>query len=283
MTDSLPATAAVVGLGLMGGSLARDLCAGGARVLGYDRDPETVRAAAEWGVRALASLSETALAEVELLVLALPVTAAAELLEKLAPALPEGCVVTDLGSTKRSIVIAAERAGIGARFVGSHPLAGDHRSGWSAAREGLFARAPVYLCPTRETGPEALERVRSLWRTLGARPQEIGAEQHDRQLAWTSHLPQAAASALAVALAAEGWRPDQLGPGGRDATRLAASSPEIWSAISTDNADLIEAALSSLEDHISHFRQLLRTGDPDAIHHFFSLAHRWSREAPPAP
>ena len=283
MPHPIPQTAAIIGLGLMGGSLARDLVECGVHVLGYDRDPETARAAAERGVEALASISAAGVAAAELVVVAVSVTAAVALLPQLAPVLGMRCVVTDLGSTKRSIVRAAERAGIGQRFVGSHPLAGDHRSGWAAARRGLFTEAPVYLCRTDETSDAAMARVRSLWRELGARPEEIGAEEHDRQVAWTSHLPQAAATALASALAAEGWRPEQLGPGGRDATRLAASSPEIWSAISTDNADLIELALAALEDRISSFRGLLRAGDPDAIERFFSLAHRWSQTSSPAP
>ena len=272
-------SAAVIGLGLIGGSLARDLAARGVRVLGHDREAETVRAAGEAGVLALDSAGGAGLREAELVVVGVPVDVAAEVLAELAPALSPGCVVTDLGSTKRSIVRAAERAGIGARFVGSHPLAGDHRSGWGAAREGLFAGAPAYLCPTVETTPEAMARVRAVWTAVGALPREVDAEEHDRQVAWTSHLPQAAASALAGALAAGGWRPEQLGPGGRDATRLAASSPEIWSAISIDNADLLDIALASLEERISTFRRLLQDGDPDAIHHFFSLARLWSQEA----
>ena len=283
MTSPLPRSAAIVGLGLIGGSLARDLAARGVRVLGYDRDRETLRAAGEAGVTPLASLAEGEIGEVELVVVAVPVTAAAAVLAELAPALGAESVATDLGSTKRSIVRAAEEAGIGARFVGSHPLAGDHRSGWDAAREGLFAGAPTYLSPTRETTPEAMAQVSALWSALGALPREMDAAEHDRQVAWTSHLPQAAASALAGALAAGGWRPHQLGPGGRDATRLAASSPEIWSAISIDNADLLDAALASLEERISTFRRLLQAGDPEDIRRFFSDGRSWSREERPAP
>ena len=281
MPDSLPNSAAVVGLGLIGGSLARDLCARGVRVYGYDRDAETMRAASERGVLALESLSAPELATAELVVLAVPVTAAAELLVELGGRVGPECVVTDLGSTKRSIVRAADAAGVGERFVGSHPLAGDHRSGWGAAREGLFSGATVYLCRAPDTTPETLAAVRSLWLALGASPLEIDAAEHDRQVAWTSHLPQAAASALAGALADAGWRPDHLGSGGRDATRLAASSPEIWRAIATDNADLIDTALSALEHRIAAFREILRAGDPEAIHDFFSTAHRWSRQPPP--
>ena len=281
MAASLPGTAAVIGLGLIGGSLARDLAARGVRVLGFDREAETMRAAAAAGVETLDAAAGERLAEAELVVVAVPVTAAAALLAELAPALAPGCVGTDLGSTKRSIVRAAERAGLGARFVGSHPLAGDHRSGWGAGRAGLFAGAPIYLCPTRETTAEAMARVVALWGSLGALPREMDADAHDLQVAWTSHLPQAAASALAGALAAAGWRPDQLGPGGRDATRLAASSPEIWSAISTDNADLLAAALAALEERIATFRRLLLAGDSEAIHHFFSAARLWSQEGGP--
>lgn len=283
MSDHLPRTAAVIGLGLIGGSLARDLIAAGVRVLGYDRDAETARGAAERGVEALASASSAEMRAAELVVLAVPVTAASVLLGELAAVLGPQAVITDLGSTKRSVVEAAERVGLGQRFVGSHPLAGDHRSGWGAAREGLFAGAPVYLCRTGSTSEEAIRRVRALWLALGARPEEMAADEHDRQVAWTSHLPQVAASALASALASHGWRPDQLGPGGRDATRLAASSPEIWSAIATDNADLIEAALAALEDRLSTFRELLRARDPAALESFFSLAQRWSQSKPPLP
>jgi prephenate dehydrogenase len=279
----LPDTVAIVGLGLIGGSLARDLRAREVRVLGYDREPATLAAAAAVGIEALRGLTDPALGEAGLLVLAVPVTVAAELLPLVARQLGDGCVVTDVGSTKRSIAEAARRAGIGARFAGSHPLAGDHRSGWDASREGLFSGARVFLCPSPDTGEAALAAVRSLWRGVDARLEELGAEEHDRQLAWTSHLPQLAASALAGALASAGWRPDQLGPGGRDATRLAASSPEVWSAISRDNAEPIAAALSALTERLAAFQAALAADDPQAIRRFFELAHRWSRDVPPPP
>lgn len=273
--------AAVLGLGLMGGSLARDLAALGAEVRGHDRDPAASRAALAAGViRGEIPPSLEGLEEAELVVIAAPVRESVSLLEALAPRLSPGSVVTDLGSTKRSIERAATRAGVADRFVGSHPLAGDHRSGWAASREGLFAGARVYLCPTALTSPGALERVTELWLRLGARPEAIGAEEHDRRLAWTSHLPQAASSALALALAGAGHGPGSLGPGGRDATRLAGSSPEVWSSICLDNADAIESAVGGLLEELAGLREALRGRDARALESFFAEARAWSGGEP---
>jgi prephenate dehydrogenase len=275
---SLPGCVAVVGLGLMGGSLARDLAARGVRVLGHDRDPGTLRAAEREGIVPLPDLSAGALAGVELLVLAVPVDAAEALLGAVAPSLPPACLLTDLGSTKRSIAAAAERLGVGDRFVGSHPLAGDHRSGWQAARGELFRGATVYLCPTPAALPEALHRLRDVWLALGARPETVPAAAHDRQLAWTSHLPQVTASALAATLLDAGLHPGQLGPGGRDATRLAASSPEMWTAIALDNRDELKRATEGLLRRLDAFRGALQVRDRAAIHHFFAEARHWTEE-----
>lgn len=270
---------AVIGLGLMGGSLARDLAARGVEVHGLDRDPAATRAARAEGVlRAGLSPSLEGVEEAELVVLATPVDTAVSLMERLAPRLSPACVVTDLGSTKRSIALAAERAGVGERFVGSHPLAGDHRSGWEASREGLFAGARVYLCPTARSAPEAVRAVTELWLRLGARPEPIGAEEHDRRLAWTSHLPQVASSALASVLAGRGLGPGSLGPGGRDATRLAGSSSEMWTSICLDNAEAVGAAVEALVEELSGVREALRAGNAAGLDRFFSGAREWSRE-----
>jgi prephenate dehydrogenase len=265
----------------MGGSLARELAARGHRVIGFDRDPATVAAARAEGVDAH-SLPATPtgaaeLAGVDLLVLAVPVAAAAPLLAELLPRLAADCVVTDLGSTKREIAAAAADLGISERFVGAHPLTGDHRAGWAASRRGLFEGARVFLCATPNTRPAALARVRALWSGLGALPLETTASEHDRVVAWSSHLPQITSSALALVLEGAGFTRPDLGPGGRDATRLAASSPEMWSAICGENADLIEPAVAALQERLSDLRCALRDGDADAIHLFFAHGSRWAQ------
>jgi prephenate dehydrogenase len=273
---------AVLGLGLMGGSLARDLAALGLPVLGYDRDPRTLAAALEEGVVAAPlDPSLAGLAAADLVFLALPVAAAPELLRRALPHLAPGCVLADLGSTKASIVREALRLGVGERFVGCHPLAGDHRAGWDASRPGLLRGARVFLCPTPLTAPAALERVERLWTALGAAPEIVDAGEHDRRLAWTSHLPQALSSALAGTLGRAGLPPAELGPGGRDVARLAASSPEMWTAICLDNAQAVTTALSALEASLARLRSALERGDAGAVEEFFRAGREWTEERGP--
>lgn len=273
---SLPDTAAVVGLGLMGGSLARELAARGTAVLGYDPDPRALEGAVGAGVlRGVLPPSLEGIEEAGLLVIAVPVTATAGVLGTALPRLRRDVVVTDLGSTKRAVEAAALEAGVGARFVGSHPLTGDHRSGWDASRQGLFVGARVVVCPTPRSESAPVERVREMWRSLGSVVETMSAEEHDRRVAWTSHLPQLASTALALALNAAGHPRGELGPGGRDVTRLAASSPEMWTAICEENGDLLEEAIRSLERELSTLRGALRR-DPALVRERFTRARDWS-------
>ena len=272
-------TAAVLGLGLIGGSVARELAARGVDVLGWDRDAGAVDAAVRDGVvrEALADGFE-GIESADVIVIAVPVRAVPALLDAIGPRIGGARLVTDVGSTKRSIVAAAEAAGIGVRFVGTHPLAGDHRSGWEASRTGLFDGARVFLCPAESTSEEAMETARALWTSLGARPEVMDAEEHDRRLAWTSHLPQAVSTALALALAGRGIARGDLGPGGRDVTRLAGSSPEMWTDVARDNADALAEGLASIEAALRAFRDALSRGDDDAVRRFFEAGRHWSSE-----
>lgn len=268
-------TVAILGLGLMGGSLARDLHALGHRVLGHDRDPATLATAMGEGFVDVALTPDLAgIEEADVVVLAVPVASAPGLLRHIA-ARSGDAVVTDVGSTKRSVLAAAAAAGLAHRFVGAHPLAGDHRSGWGASHAGLFRGATVFLCPALGTRPEALERADALWRSVGAEPHVTDAAGHDRLMAWVSHLPQAAASALVLALARSGLQADALGPGGRDTTRLAASSPEIWSDVLLDNADEVGAVLAALEATVATLRLALARRDREGLAAALAEAQRW--------
>lgn len=304
----------IVGLGLIGGSLARDLAALGAYVLGFDLDPETLRAATDGGAvhEGLpgglhgGGLDSSALASLPLdaLVLAVPVQAAIPLLAAAAPHLEHVSLVMDVGSTKASIWATAVRLGLGGRFVGSHPMAGSHLSGWEASRAGLFQGARVYLCPVLEVGdgagnaadggaggeahdqagngagltdaPEPLRRAQGLWTAVGGVPELIDAVAHDRLLAWTSHLPQAASTALARALAGAGITPGDLGPGGRDMMRLAGSSASVWTGIALDNASALAEVLRILEAELAQLREWLLSGDGDGVEEFFARGASWS-------
>lgn len=273
-------TAAVVGLGLIGGSIARDLAARGVRVLAWDHDGGAVRAAMQAGI------AEAAFRDgpVDAIILALPVLAAPEMLrrvaEKMADHLDGVRLITDAGSTKRSILHTAEALGIGAKFVGSHPLAGDHRSGWDASREGLFADARVFLCRTSSTEDEAMRLASALWKALGARPEVVDAAEHDRRLAWTSHLPQLVSSALGGALAGEGIARAELGPGGRDLTRLAGSSPEMWADIAFDNADALLPALQAAEARLRDIRLAVANGSHAQVRDLLAEARAWHQQSP---
>lgn len=268
-------TVAILGLGLVGGSLARDLHALGHRVLAYDRDVATLAAASREGiVRVALGWDLAGIEEADTIVLAVPIAAAPGVLAEVA-ARRGTSLVTDVASTKRSVLAAAEVAGLAGRFVGAHPLAGDHRSGWGASRAGLFRGAPVFLCPARGAAPGALERAEALWRSVGAEPRVTDAAEHDWRMAWISHLPQAAATALALALAGAGLRARWLGPGGRDVTRLAASAADMWTDILLDNADEVAAALAALEASVADVRRSLERKDREGLGEALAAARRW--------
>lgn len=271
-------TAAVLGLGLIGGSLARDLARLRVRVLGWDLDAGSREAARLAGAIEPLGHDLERLSEADLVVLAVPVRSAPGLLARLAPLLRSDALVTDVGSTKSSITRAAHAAGLGSAFVGSHPLAGDHRSGWSASREGLFRGRRVFLTPSGETPPHTLEAVQELWGSVGAITETVSPEAHDREMAWVSHLPQATSSALGLALADAGVPSSRLGPGGRDVTRLAGSSADLWADILSDNSDHVVAALRAVASRIASLTSAIERGELHELRRILADAAEWVSE-----
>ena len=268
----------IVGLGLIGGSLARDLLAAGHTVIGYDRLRATVVAARRAGADAhVAGRHLEELADCDICVIAVPVTVAPEVLACAAEWLGRVPCITDVGSTKRSIVRAAQRLGLAPRFVGSHPLAGDTRSGWRATRKGLFVDAPVFLTPAPGSRAAAVARARRFWRSVGAQPQSMTPTEHDTLMAAASHLPQMVASALGLTLGQVSVNRAALGPGGRDTTRLADADPDVWTAIALDNADRIVPLLARYERAIGRARSAVASADSVALRALFRDARRWSR------
>jgi len=269
-------SAAVIGLGLIGGSLSRDLAARGVRVRAYDADADHLASALRDGVVHEALDSTLAgVAGAEVIVIAVPVDAAIEILGRLEPFAAGARLITDVGSTKARIVASAIDVGLGDRFIGSHPMAGGHRSGWNASSAGLFEGAPVYLCPTSRTSDDTHAIADAFWRDVGARPLCMDAERHDNQLAWTSHLPHIVSTALALTLAQANVGRMDLGPGGRDVTRLAGSSADVWTAIALDNAAAIDGALAAAEVEIAGFSRALARNDAVELHESFSAARKW--------
>jgi prephenate dehydrogenase len=273
-------TIAIVGLGLMGGSLARAVSARGARVLGYDRNPEHLDHALREGVVHEALGHDlSGMEKADVVVLALPVDATCRAMTVLARRATNARLLMDLASTKQSVVSCAESAGVGERFVGAHPLTGSHRSGWSATQASLFEGARVFLCPTSTTSADTLRLAEQLWRSLHAYTEALDARLHDDEMAWSSHLPHIVASALAATLDDAGVPRSTLGPGGRDMTRLAGSSTDVWSAIVADNAPAITSALLAYEARLRTFREAIEAGDMSVTRSLLEAGREWFEAA----
>lgn len=269
-------TVAIVGLGLMGGSLARALSARGARVLGHDRNDTHLDDAMKAGaVHEALGRDLAGIEDADVVVLALPVDATCLALPALGRRATKARLLMDVASTKRSVVKCAEAAGLGARFVGAHPLAGSHHSGFGAGRECLFTGARVFICPTISTRPEALRLAEHFWNALDACTEALDAGVHDDEMAWRSHLPHFMASALACTLHDAGIPRSALGPGGRDMTRLAGSSTAMWSAIAADNAEAVTTAILAYEEKLRTFREAIAGRDADATRALLDAGREW--------
>lgn len=262
--------AAVVGVGLMGGSLGLALKRRGlaGEVVGVSRRQQTLDRAVELGAVDRGGRDLSLVGGADLVVLAAPVRIILGHLGLLAGHLSPGALVTDLGSTKREIVQAAQRHGL-ENFVGGHPMAGSHRSGVEAARAELYQRAVWAITPTENTPAAAVEKLTGLVKALGARPLVISPDQHDRLVALVSHLPHLASVALvnlAGKAAAEQPALKSLAATGfRDMTRLAGGQAELWRDVSLSNADYLCDCLDRLAAELAGLRELVRRGDGEAL------------------
>ena len=276
-----PNSLAVLGLGAIGGSLAwQARRAGVASVIGYAPDRnDAVQALKAGAVHDVVDTPARAVHQADLVVLAAPPAAILGLLEALPAWLPPGALVTDVASIKLPIMERARRAGLASRFAGGHPFAGTHLSGWEAARPDLFIGALTYVCSTGPEGDAAAREVMDFWtQVLGAHPVLIDAAAHDARLAWSSHLPQAVASALATALARESsLRGAAYGTGLRDTTRLAASPVEMWVEILLLNREPMDRALAAMEGALGELRAILARADREALRAFLTEAAAFRR------
>ncbi|HXW96471.1 MAG TPA: prephenate dehydrogenase/arogenate dehydrogenase family protein [Gemmatimonadales bacterium] len=265
-----PHSLAVIGLGAIGGSLAwQARLAGVASVIGYSPDRnDSVQALKARAVHDIADSPARAVQGADLVVLAAPPQAILDLLASLAPHLGPETLVTDVASIKGPVVARAREAGLEARFAGSHPFTGTHVAGWSGARPDRFTDAIVYVCSSGAAGDRAAREVMNFWSSvLGAHPVLVEAATHDQQLAWTSHLPQAVASALAHVLSSEpSLRGASFGSGMRDTTRLAASPAEMWVDIFLMNSAPVQEALGRMEGELARLRELLARGDRPGLY-----------------
>lgn len=274
-------TVAIIGLGLIGGSLALALKANtGVTVLGYDEAVETLAAAKAAGAidRGLGGPDEVG--EADVVIFSLPVGRIAAAAQAAAGGLKAGAIVTDVGSAKRGLQLSLPKLlPPTVRYVGGHPMAGAEKSGFAAARGDLFAGRPYILTGDGDDDAtdEALNALIGLVRAIGAQPLVMDSELHDTLVARISHVPHVAAAVLArmagdsdqgelaLTLAANGFR---------DMTRIASSNPMLWSDICLGNRENVAAALLRLRAEVDGFLTLLSAGDRAGLEGFFAEAKR---------
>ncbi len=251
----------IVGVGLIGGSigLALKKAKPTVQILGVGRERARLELARANGTIDEFSTELASLRDCDLVILATPVDHILEVLGDLGPCLRPEAVATDVGSTKRMICEAAWRKlPATVEFIGGHPVAGRELAGVENSLPELFQGAPYVLCPSPGRFRQNLEKLMFFVEMLGARVCLMTPEEHDRSIAWVSHLPQLLSTALANAISAQ--RTDISGSGLRDMLRLAGSPYSIWQGIFATNRDNIDLALGALIQHLEQVRSLLRDG-----------------------
>lgn len=272
-------TISIVGLGLIGGSIALAVRERwpAIRIAGVDRKAVLAHALGSGAVDRAAD-SAADVSNADLIVLAAPVRQNLKLLSEVVQRLPASSVVTDVGSTKRDIVDTAAALGCAGSFVGGHPIGGAEHGGFGFARPDLFKHRPWIFTPVNGTPASALERLFTFAQSLGARPSSMDATSHDRVMAFLSHLPQLTASALMEVIGGSAGE-NALRLAGRglvDTTRLASSPPETWRDVCATNADAVGEALDVLIARLTELRADLRGGE--AVERIFTEAARWRAE-----
>lgn len=263
---------AVVGLGLLGGSLAKRLRELGARdVFGIARRQAAIDQALAAGIISAGHTDPARLLPVaDLTFLCLPLTACSEFVQAHGDSFRRGSIVVDVGSVKDSIVreLRAPLLARGVYFLGCHPMAGSEKSGLDEARAELYRDAIVFLTPTPEDEPEMISLVRKVWQEIGAVPIELPAARHDAAVARSSHVPHLLAAALARQVLGQGdVEAQRLAAAGafRDMTRVAASDSAMWVEICRHNRAAVLAALDELTAECATLRQALAAADDDRL------------------
>jgi prephenate dehydrogenase len=262
---------AVVGVGLLGGSVAKAARAQGIarEVIGIGRDASRLEAAVDDGAldRATTDLAD-GLRDADFVVLAAPVLTIEDLLERMWDVAAADAIVTDVGSSKAAIVrkahALAQRRPLA--FVGSHPMAGSEKSGYGVARADLFQGALVVVTPTETSEPGAVKTVTAFWEHLGARVTALDPAVHDVAVAAISHVPHLVACALVEAVTKEA--PGALAiaaRGFRDTTRIAAGDPRMWQEIFLANRGALGEALGAFRRALDELQALVDAGDAGAI------------------
>lgn len=270
----------IIGVGLIGGSLALALKAKGLtrEIYGVDRCSETLRKAKSLGViDQEAGDLPSALSQSDLVVIATPVGQAPAVAQEILPLMKAQSILTDVGSVKKELVDGLKgKIPRHLHFVGGHPIAGTERSGVEAAFAALFEGANCILTPTPETSDYAVGKIKKLWETVGSRVIIMDPDHHDQVFAAVSHLPHVVAYSLVKAVADMDEGQGELflytGGGFRDFTRIASSHPEMWKDICLDNQEHILKALAGYRRSLDTLEKAIREKDGEGLFRFFQSA-----------
>ena len=266
---------AVIGTGLVGTSVGLAAArAGVATVAAFDADRSRLAQAAGRGKFQARETLRDAVGDAQLVVVAVPVGSAAATVHEVLAAAPPGATVTDVSSTKRSLVESIDDP----RFVPGHPVAGGETSGPDRAAAELFDGATWFLTPHAASGAGHVDAAERFVSALGARPVRRDAAEHDRLLALTSHLPHALANALMRIAAAEPGALESAGASFREMTRVAGANGAVWTDIFLENGDLIARAVAALRDELAAAERALADGDRAAVEQSIADAQRGRNE-----
>lgn len=269
-------TVAIVGVGLIGGSIGlalrqRQLAK---NIIGIGRRQASLRVARRVGAVSHTTIDlNKGVAEADLVIICTPVGTVVDHVRQAAEHCRERTLITDVGSTKQSIVAALD-SGLShdCRFLGSHPLAGSEKAGAGFAAADLFEGRMAILTPTKNTRAEDFDALEQFWQSLGSVVVQMKPEDHDRAIALTSHLPHVAASALVLTLPEEFFR--LVGTGMLDTTRVAAGDPELWRQILVENRENVLLALEEYGAKLASLHAAIRDNDQAEITRFLTLAKK---------
>lgn len=269
---------AIIGLGLLGGSVGLAIAESlpGCATTGYDADPATRRRAAERGlVGQVCETAADAVDEAELVILCVPVGAMGAAAGEVADALPAGAIVSDVGSSKKTVTAALRAALPGATVIPAHPVAGTENSGPDAGFAHLFRHRWCILTPPADADPVAVARLTAFWEALGANVEFMDAAHHDLVLAVTSHIPHLIAYTI-VGTASDleevtrGEVIKYSAGGFRDFTRIAASDPVMWRDVFLSNRDAVLEMLGRFTEDLTALQRAIRRGDGEALFDLFT-------------
>ncbi len=269
---------AIIGLGLLGGSigLAVREYLPGAATTGYDADPAARTAAENRGlVDQVCQTAADAVRQADLVVLCVPVGAMRDAALEIAPALPAGALISDVGSSKQSVAKALAGALPGRAIIPAHPVAGTERSGPDAGFASLFQQRWCIITPPEDANPLLLTRLVQFWEALGANVEIMDAQHHDLVLAVTSHLPHLIAyTIVGTASDLEGVTQSEVikysAGGFRDFTRIAASDPTMWRDVFLANKDAVLDMLQRFTEDLTGLQRAIRLGDGDQLFDHFN-------------